>query len=336
MYTLAIVGATGMVGRQIIEVLEERKLPIKGLRLLASEKSVGEFVEFNDESLPVQQLAQDSFSDVDIALFCATDSISEEYCSIAVQAGAICIDTSSFWRMAEGVPLIVPSVNADALDDVRGKRIVASPSSSAVQLALTLKAVSVCSAPKRVIVSTYQPVSENGQLGVDELRKQSGELLNGRPAKNKVYPHQISFNCIPQVGRFTDDGSTVDEMSLVAETAKVLALQDLKMSVTAVRVPVFYGLSQSLNIETVEAVSVEDARRELEAMVDVELIDEICDEEYPMPVDVAGQDSVYVGRVRLDTSNPNTLNLWVAADNLRQGAATNVVQIAELLIQNHL
>jgi len=336
MYTLAIVGATGAVGRQIIEVLEERQLPVKALRLLASEKSVGEFIDFNDESLPVQQLDHDSFADIDIALFCATDSISEQFCPVAAQAGAVCVDTSSFWRMDEAVPLVVPSVNAEDLSGFSGKRIVASPSASAVQLSLALKVISDCSPLVRVVVSTYQPVSGSGQRGIDELRKQCGELLNGRPTKNKVYPHQVGFNCLPQVGDFNDDGYSDAEINLVHETAKLLNVHDLKMSVTAVRVPVFYGLSQSINVETVGAVSVQKARELFDVMVAIELVDNVSDGEYPMPVDASGQDLACVGRIRSDMSNDNALDMWVVADNLRQGAAINVVQIAELLIQKYL
>lgn len=336
MYTLAIVGATGAVGRQIIEVLEDRQFPVKALRLFASEKSVGEFIEFNDESMPVQLLDRDSFTDVDIALFCATDALSEEFCPVAAKAGAVCVDTSSFWRLDKDVPLVVPSVNSEVLGGFGGKRIVASPSSSAVQLSLALKAVADCSPLSRVIVSTYQPVSESGQQGIDELRKQCGELLNGRPAKNKVYPHQIGFNCLPHVGNFCGNGYTDAEIGLVSETAKLLGTHELKMSVTSVRVPVFYGLSQAVNVETVEPVSVDRAREMFSAREDIELVDDVNESEYPMPVDVSGQDSIYVGRIRSDMSSSNALNLWVAADNLRQGAATNVVQIAELLIQNYL
>lgn len=336
MYTLAIVGATGAVGRQVIELLEERAFPLKALRLLASERSVGEFTEFKDESLPVQLLGHDSFVGVDIALFCAPDAVSEEFCPIAAAAGAMCIDSSSFWRMDDAVPLVVANVNGAALSGCCTKRIIASPASSSVQLSLALKALFDFSAPVRVVVSTYQPVSENGQQGVDELRKQCGELLNGRPVKNKIYPHQVAFNCLPQVGDFMTDGYTDAEIGLVCETRKVLGVESLKLTATAVRVPVFYGLSQSVNVETAEKIGVEKARELFDAMDDIELVDDVTDGEYPMPIDVSGQDSIYVGRIRSDMSQDNALNMWICADNLRQGAATNIVQIAEMLIEKYL
>ena len=336
MYTLAIIGATGAVGRQIIEVLEERQFPVETLRLFASERSVGEFVDFKDESLPIQLLDQNSFSGVDVALFCAPNSISEEFCPVAASAGAMCIDTSSCWRMDDAVPLIVPSVNGAEMSGCRAKRIIASPASSSVQLSLALKALSDFSPLVRVVVSTYQPVSENGQHGVDELRKQCGELLNGRPVNNKIYPHQVGFNCLPHVGDFTGDGYTDAEIGLLCETRKLLGMENLKLTATAVRVPVFYGLCQSVNVETEEAIGVVKARELFDAMADVELVDDVNDVEYPMPIDVSGQDSAYVGRIRSDESCDNALDMWVAADNLRQGSATNVVQIAELLIEKYL
>lgn len=336
MYTLAVVGATGAVGRQIIEILEQRKFPVKVLRLLASERSVGEFIEFKNESLPVQLLDKNSFTDVDIALFCATDSISKEFCPVAVSAGAICIDTSSVWRMDDAVPLVVSSVNGEALAGYRAKNIVASPASSAVQLSLALKPLLNVSPLVRVVVSTYQPVSEDGQRGVDELRKQCGELLNGRPVKDKIYPHQVAFNCLPHVGEFDSSGYTDAETGLARETAKVLGVENLKLSATAVRVPVFYGLCQSINVETKDAISAAKARQLFDAMADVDLVDDVKQDEYPMPIDVSGQDSTYVGRIRLDESCANALNMWVAADNLRQGSATNVIQIAKLLVEKYL
>ncbi|OQY25767.1 MAG: aspartate-semialdehyde dehydrogenase [Desulfobacteraceae bacterium 4572_35.2] len=336
MYTLAVVGATGAVGRQIIEVLEERQFPVQAIRLLASERSVGEFVEFKDESVPVQLLGQDSFAGVDIAFFCATDLISEKFCPIAAAAGAICIDTSRAWRMDNAVPLVVPSINGEAASGYRAKRIIASPASSSLQLSLALKALSDFSALERVVVSTYQPVSENGQQGVDELRHQCGELLNGRPVKDKLYPHQVGFNCLPHVGDFESSGYTDAETGLVREVQKVLAVENLRVTATAVRVPVFYGLCQSVNVETKEIISVAKARELFDAMADVELVDNVNDVEYPMPIDASGQDSIYVGRIRSDESCDKALNMWVAADNLRQGSATNVVQIAELLGSKYL
>ena len=336
MYNVAIVGATGTVGRQMLEILEERNFPVKTVRLLASEQSVGEFLEFNDESVPVQLLADDSFNDIDIAFFCATDAVSEQFCPVAAASRAVCIDNSSFWRLDDVVPLVVPEVNPAAIGGFMAKRIIANPNCSTIQLALPLKALHDCSAIKRVVVSTYQAVSGSGQKAVDELRSQSGELLNGRPAKNKVYPHQIAFNCLPHIGKFMDNDYTDEEMAMLNETRKIFADETLRITTTAVRVPVFYGNCASVNIETTEKVGVATARELFSAFPGLELVDEVGELEYPMPVDAVGHDLTCIGRIREDESIANGLNLWVVTDNVRKGAATNAVQIAEVLIEKYL
>lgn len=336
MYNVAIVGATGTVGRQILELLDERKFPVKTMRLLASERSVGEFFEFNEESLPVQLLDHNSFDDIDIAFFSAGSAVSEEFCPIAAASEAVCIDSSSFWRMNDAVPLVVPEVNPEAISGFKSRRIIANPACSTISLALPLKALHDFSAIQRVVVSTYQPVSDNGQNGVDELRSQSGELLNGRPAKNKMYPHQIAFNCLPHVGKFLDNGYTDEEIGVVNETCKVFGDEALRITTTAVMVPVFYGHCASVNVETAEKVSVTKARELFSVFPNIELVDEVGECEYPLPVAAVGQDLTYVGRIREDESIANGLNMWVVADNVRKGAATNAVQIAEMLIEKYL
>ncbi|MEA3465577.1 MAG: aspartate-semialdehyde dehydrogenase [Thermodesulfobacteriota bacterium] len=336
MYNVAIVGGTGIVGRQILEILEERHFPVKTLRLLASEKSVGEFLEFNDESIPVQLLDRDSFTDIDIAFFSATGAISEKFCPVAAATGVVCVDTSNYWSLDSAVPLVVPEVNPEAVGGYNAKRIIASPNSSTIQLALPLKALHDCSAIQRVVVSTYQSVSGSGQNGVDELKVQSGELLNGRPAKNKVYPHQIAFNCLPHIGQLLDNGYTDEEIAVVDETRKIFADETLRITTTAVRVPVFYGNCASVNVETAEKINAAKARELFELFPNIQLVDNVADHEYPMSIDAVGHDLTYVGRIREDESIANGLNLWVVSDNIRKGAATNAVQIAELLIDKYL
>ena len=332
MANVAIIGATGAVGRQLLEVLEEREFSVKELRLFASERSVGEFIDFNDTSYPVQQLDDDSFDGVDVAMFCAPESVSVEYCPRAAAIGVKCIDTSSAWRMDADVPLVVPEVNGDALELLKNKRIVASPSSLALMMVLPLKVLHGCSPLQRVVVSTYQSVSGHGLKAVDELRVQSGELLNGRPAKQSMFPHQIGFNCLPQIGPAADQDYTAEEIAAGNELRKILGLEKLGVSVTAVQVPVFYGDSVSMNIQLADAVAVDHIREALASSAGMELIDDLSAHDYPLPVDAAGQDEIFVGRIRQDLSCPEAVNLWACADNLRNGAAINVVQIAELIV----
>ena len=336
LFNVAIVGATGAVGRQMLEILEEREFPVGEIRLLASERSDGEFLEFRDEEFIVQKLSEDSFKGIDIALFSAGGERSREFCPIAVAAGAVCIDNSSAWRMDPEVPLVVPEVNPEAIAGYRNKGIIANPNCSTIQLVVVLKPLHDCSPIHRLVVSTYQAVSGSGQKAIDELRVQCGELLNGRPCDAKVYPHQIAFNCLPQIDAFLDNGYTREEMKLVFETRKILGDDSLRITATAVRVPVFYGHGESVNVETAGVISVARARELLAAAPGVELVDDPADAAYPMPIEAAGQDQVLVGRIRADESCNTALNLWLAADNLRKGAATNAVQIAELLIEKYL
>ncbi|MDY0190464.1 MAG: aspartate-semialdehyde dehydrogenase [Desulfuromonas sp.] len=336
MYNVAIVGATGVVGRQVIDLLGQRNFPVGSLALYASEKSVGEFLEFNDSSLPVQLLEQDSFKGIDIAFFCAGVAISEQYCSAAAASGVLCIDMSGFFSADATVPLVVPEINPASLQGIKATRIVANPHCASIQLSLLVQALSSVTKMRRVVVSSYQSVSDVGQKGVDELRTQSGELLNGRPSKHKVYPHQMAYNCLPQVGEFLADGYTVVEHQLIDETRQIVGNDSLAISATAVTVPLFYGSCQAVNIATEDELSIERVRELLSNFPAIQVVDDVTNLEYPMPVDVLDQDQLFVGRIRPDSSIDGGLNMWTALDNLRKGCATNAVQIAELLIKAYL
>lgn len=335
-YKVAIVGATGAVGNEMIRILAERHFPIDELRLIASAESDGDFLEFGDESIMVQTLNKDAFAGINIAFFTAGAERSKEFCPIASGAGAICIDLSSAWRTDVDIPLVVPEVNASTLAIFRNKNIIASPNAVAIELLMTLKPLHDAVGLKRVVVSTYQSVSATGQKSIDALRVEIGELLNGRPVNPKIYPHQIAFNCLPQIDAFMEDGSTREEGKIIDETRKVLGLPELAMSVTAVRVPVFYGHSAAVNVETNEKLTAAAAHSLLTLAPGCEVVDDPTQFSYPMPINAAGQDAVLVGRIREDHSVTNGLNLWISADNLRKGAATNAVQIAELLIAQYL
>ncbi len=335
-FNVAVVGATGAVGQQMLEVLAERNFPHKEVRLLASERSEGKFLEFKGEQLMVQKLDKDSFAGIDIALFSAGGSRSEEFCPIAAAAGAVCVDNSSAWRMDPAVPLVVPEVNPQDIAQYTNKGIIANPNCSTIQMVVALKPLHDYGTIKRIVVSTYQAVSGTGRNAIDELRIQCGELLNGRPAECKVYPHQIAFNCLPQIDVFMDNGYTKEEMKMVNETRKILSDPKIGVTATTVRVPVFYSHSESVNVETATKISAAKARELLAASPGVKVVDDVANLVYPMAIDAAGQDLTFVGRIREDESVANGLNLWVVADNLRKGAATNAVQIAEILAEKYL
>lgn len=334
-WNVAVVGATSAVGAQMVECLEERKFPVGKLSLLGSGRNVGETLEFRGSGVPVQELTRDSFEGVDIALFSTGGERSREFCPAAAAAGAVCIDSSTAWRMDPDVPLVVPEVNPHAIARYTAKGIIANPDCSAIQLALALKPLHDAAAVRRVVVSTYQAVSGEGRKGVAELDRQVRYLLNAKPVENKVFPHQIAFNCLPQVGSFGDNGYTDEEMAIVNGTRKILEA-DLAITATTVRVPVFYGHSASINVETERKLTAAEARELLSSAPGMQLVDDPAAGEYPLPLDAAGQDMVLVGRVREDGSIDNGLNLWVVADNIRKGAATNAVQIAEILIGTYL
>jgi len=330
-YVVAVVGATGAVGTEMIEVLEERKFPVTRLVLLASTRSAGGTVTFEGNEVPIEVLTKDSFAGVDIALFSAGAELSREFAPIAVKAGAVVIDNSAAWRMAPEVPLVVPEVNAH--DIQRHKGIIANPNCSTIQMVVALKPLHDEARIKRIVVTTFQSVSGTGKDAMDELMVECQDLLSFKSASPKVYPYQIAFNCLPQIDDFLPSGYTKEEMKMVHETRKIMGDQSIHVTATTVRVPVYVGHSEAVNIETERKLSANEARAILSTAPGVLLYDDPAHKIYPMPLEVAGKDEVYVGRVREDESIANGLNLWVVADNLRKGAALNAVQIAEHLAQ---
>ena len=335
-YRVAVVGATGAVGQQMVACLEERHFPVSRLVPLASERSLGKTVTFLGKEISVEVLNEDSFDGVEIALFSAGGSISKEYGPIAARAGAVVVDNSSAWRMDPEVPLVVPEVNPQDIGLYTKTGIIANPNCSTIQMVVALKPLHDAAQLKRVVVSTYQAVSGTGQKGVDELAEQVRALLSCQSTKNKVYAHRIAFNCLPHIDVFLENGYTKEEMKMVNETQKIMGDDSIKVTATTVRVPVFYGHSEAVNIETVRKLTVAEARQILAKAPGVKVVDNPDKNEYPMPLDAAGQDLTLVGRLREDFSIDNGLNFWVVADNLRKGAATNAVQIAELLIRDYL
>jgi aspartate-semialdehyde dehydrogenase len=330
-YVVAVVGATGAVGTEMIEVLEERKFPVKRLVPLASTRSAGGTMTFEGNEVPIEVLTKDSFVGVDIALFSAGPDLSREFAPIAVKAGAVVIDNSAAWRMTPEVPLVVPEVNAH--DIQRHKGIIANPNCSTIQMVVALKPLHDEARIKRIVVTTFQSVSGTGKDAMDELMVECQDLLSFKSASPKVYPYQIAFNCLPQIDDFLPSGYTKEEMKMVHETRKIMGDQSIHVTATTVRVPVYVGHSEAVNIETERKLSANEARAILSTAPGVLLYDDPAHKIYPMPLEVAGKDEVYVGRVREDESIANGLNLWVVADNLRKGAALNAVQIAEHLVQ---
>jgi aspartate-semialdehyde dehydrogenase len=330
-YVVAVVGATGAVGTEMIQVLEERKFPVARLVPLASTRSAGGTVTFEGNEVLVEVLSKDSFAGVDIALFSAGADLSREFAPIAVKAGAVVIDNSAAWRMTPEVPLVVPEVNAH--DILRHKGIIANPNCSTIQMVVALKPLHDEARIKRIVVTTFQSVSGTGKEAMDELMTECQDLLSFKPTSPKVYPYQIAFNCLPQIDDFLPSGYTKEEMKMVHETRKIMGDESIHVTATTVRVPVYVGHSEAVNIETERKLSANDARAILSTAPGVRLYDDPAHKIYPMPLEVAGKDEVYVGRVREDESIANGLNLWVVADNLRKGAALNAVQIAEHLAQ---
>ncbi|MGH7221172.1 MAG: aspartate-semialdehyde dehydrogenase [Nitrospiraceae bacterium] len=330
-YIVAVVGATGAVGTEMIEVLEERKFPVTRLVPLASARSAGGTVTFEGNEVLIEVLTKDSFAGVDIALFSAGADLSREFAPIAVKAGAVVIDNSAAWRMTPEVPLVVPEVNAH--DIQRHKGIIANPNCSTIQMVVALKPLHDEARIKRIVVTTFQSVSGTGKDAMDELMAECQDLLSFKSASPKVYPYQIAFNCLPQIDDFLPSGYTKEEMKMVHETRKIMGDQSIHVTATTVRVPVYVGHSEAVNIETERKLSANEARAILSTAPGVLLYDDPAHKIYPMPLEVAGKDEVYVGRVREDESIANGLNLWVVADNLRKGAALNAVQIAEHLAQ---
>jgi aspartate-semialdehyde dehydrogenase len=330
-YRVAVIGATGAVGAEMIEALEERKFPVETLFPLASARSAGGTVVFQGQDVIVEELTKDSFVEIDIALFSAGADVSREYAPIAAKAGAVVIDNSSAWRMDKNVPLVVPEVNPHDVE--HHENIIANPNCSTIQMVVALKPLHDRVRIKRIVVTTFQAVSGTGKDAMDELMDECRDLLSFRTAEPKVYPYQIAFNCLPHIDDFLPSGYTKEEMKMVNETRKIMGDAAIQVTATTVRVPVYVGHSEAVNIETEQKLTANEARAILSTAPGVMLYDDPEHKIYPMPLDVAGKDEVYVGRIREDESIPNGLNLWVVADNLRKGAATNAVQIAELLVR---
>ncbi len=336
LYNIAVAGATGMVGAEILKILEERDFPVGELTLLASERSAGSKLEFKGEEIVVKLLDDEDFEGVDIGLFSPGGSVSAIYAPKAASAGAVVIDNTSHFRMDPDVPLVVPEVNPEALCGYVRKNIVANPNCSTIQMVVALKPIHDRAHIERIVVSTYQAVSGAGKDAVDELSKQTRALFSMKDVKNKVFPHRIAFNCLPQIDVFDSDGYTKEEVKMVNETRKIFGDESIGISATAVRVPVFIGHSESINIETEDAISPDEVRELLASAPGVRVVDDPSKELYPMALDAATKDDVLVGRIRADESVENGINMWVVSDNLRKGAALNAVQIAELLIKEHI
>lgn len=333
---IAVVGATGAVGEAMIEILEQREFPVGNLYALASERSVGKTVRFRGKSISVSDLAEFDFSKTAIALFSAGGGVSEEHAPRAVAAGCVVIDNTSHFRREPTIPLVVPEVNSEAIAGYRSTGIIANPNCSTIQMLVALKPIYDAVGISRINVATYQAVSGTGKTAIEELAGQTARLLNGQPAETKVYPKQIAFNALPHIDTFEENGYTREEMKMVWETQKILSDPDITVNPTCVRVPVFFGHSEAVHIETHRKLTADAARKLLEAAPGITVIDGQKDGAYPTAVsDGAGNDGVYVGRIREDISHPKGLNLWVVADNLRKGAALNSIQIAELLIKEH-
>jgi len=331
-YKVAVVGATGAVGEVMLSVLAERKFPVGELVALASERSAGGTVQFGNREIVVRDLATFDPTGVDIALFSAGGSISKEYAPKFAAAGAVVIDNSSAFRQDDDVPLVVTEVNPQAAKQ-RPRGIIANPNCSTMQMLVALAPIHRKAGIERINVATYQSVSGTGRRALEELGRQTAALLSFQPVESKVYPVQIAFNVIPHGGDFTDNGYTTEEMKLVWETRKILGDDAIRVNATVVRVPVFYGHSEAVNVETREHLGASEARALLQQAPGVEVVDEPVDGGYPTPVTHAsGTDAVYVGRIRDDLSHPNGLNLWIVSDNIRKGAALNAVQIAELIV----
>ena len=335
-YNVALVGATGAVGEQIREILEERLFPVGGLRLLASERSAGRFLEFRGERIPVEVLREDSFKGLDLALFSAGRVVSEKFVPLAVASRSVVIDNSPQFRMEPDVPLVVPEVNRSEIASYKRRGIIANPNCSTIQMVVTLKPIHDAARIGRVVVSSYQSVSGAGRMAMEELSQQAIDLFNGKELKKEKFPHQIAFNCIPHIDSFLEGGYTKEEMKMVNETRKILGDASLRITATAVRVPVFCGHSESVNIETEKKLTANDVRAILREAPGILLCDDPERNLYPMAIDAVGKDATLVGRIREDDSVPNGINLWIVADNLRKGAALNAVQVAEILIRDYL
>lgn len=335
-FNVAVVGATGAVGNEMVKILEERNFPVAKLLLLASERSLGKSLEYKGQSLPVEVLKEDSFTDVRIGLFSAGGSVSEKYAPLAARAGCVVVDNTSAFRMAPDIPLVVPEVNPEAIAQYKQRGIIANPNCSTVQMVVALKPIHDAVRIKRIVVSTYQAVSGTGKKAIEELSNQTRALLGMQKPAVKVYPHRIAFNCLPQIDVFLDNGYTKEEMKMVNETKKIMKDDSIAVTATTVRVPVFYAHSESINIETEKKITAAEVRELLEKAPGVKIVDDPRNLVYPLAIDAVGRDETFVGRIREDESITNGINMWVVSDNLRKGAALNAVQIAEILVRDYL
>lgn len=333
---IAIAGATGAVGSAMLDVLARRDFPINELKLLASSRSVGKKLLFKGQEVDVQLLSKDAFEGVDIALFSAGAERSLEFAPAAAAAGAVVVDNSSAFRMEKDIPLVVPEVNNHALAGYTNRGIIANPNCSTIQMMVALKPIYDKVGIKRIVVSTYQAVSGSGTKAIEELKQQVHDYVAGKPIQADVYPHQIAFNCLPHIDSFLENGYTKEEMKMVNETLKIFEDDTIGVTATTVRVPVFYGHSESVNIETREKISAAEVKDLLSDAPGIQLVDDPSNNDYPLAVDCAGKFETLVGRIRNDESIENGINLWVVSDNILKGAALNAVQIAEKLNQDYL
>ena len=335
-YNIAVAGATGVVGREMLSILAQRNFPVGGIRLLASERSAGEKLAFKGKDEVVRLLSEETFEGMDIGLFSPGAKVSAVYAPVAAKAGCVVIDNTSHFRMDPGVPLVVPEVNPEAIADYKKKNIIANPNCSTIQMVVALKPIHDAFRIKRVVVSTYQSVSGAGKEAMEELSGQTRSIFSMKGIEKKVFPHQIAFNCIPHIDEFLDNGYTKEEMKMANETRKIMGDDSIKVTATAVRVPVFVGHSESVNIETEKRISPQDVRDILKKAPGVKVVDEPKKARYPMPIDSCEEDDVFVGRIRKDDTVENGINMWIVSDNLRKGAALNAIQIAEILIKEYL
>lgn len=336
-YDVAVVGATGAVGETMISILEEREFPVGTLYALASERSAGKTVMFKGSPVTIENLAEFDFSKVQIGLFSAGGSVSEKYAPIAGAAGCIVVDNTSHFRTEPDIPLVVPEVNPESIADFAPRNIIANPNCSTIQMLVALKPIYDAVGIERINVCTYQAVSGTGKEAISELAEQTARLLNGQPVNCEVYPKQIAFNALPHIDTFQENGYTREEMKMVWETQKIFADDSIRVNPTCVRIPVFYSHSEAVHIETREPISAAAVEALLKDAPGVTVMDERADGGYPTAVgDSAGEDDVFVGRIREDISHAQGIDMWVVSDNVRKGAALNSVQIAELLIKNYI
>lgn len=336
-FNVAVVGATGAVGETMLSILEERNFPVENIVALASSRSAGSRIRFNGKTIVVEDLEGFDFKGVDIGLFTPGASVSKVHAPRAVEAGCVVIDNTSQFRYDDDIPLVIPEVNPDAIADYKNRGIIANPNCSTIQMLVALKPIHDAATIERINVCTYQAVSGTGKEAIEELAKQTAELLNGRKAVCDVYPKQIAFNVLPHIDDFQKNGYTLEEMKMVWETRKIFEDDAIQVNPTAVRVPVFFGHSEAVHIETKNKLSAEEVRNLLRNQPGITLVNEHKDGGYPTAVsEAAGKDPVFVGRIREDISHPRGINLWVVSDNVRKGAALNSIQIAEILVKDYL